>query len=285
MKLFGKLFINGQIELKTGLTIGGDKSSVEIGGIDNNVIKNSNGQPFIPGSSLKGKMRSLIEKAKGQYNLQIDFGGKNIASSKDYDYNVEKFLAGKNINIDDSNIKKIIAGPCECGKCSACKIFGTSASTGKSQPTRLYVRDSFLNSDIKDAMEKREGDFSRLELDYTESKWENTIDRVTSHANPRDIERVPAGAKFDFEIVYNFYEAEDIENLKVVFEAMALLQDDYLGANGSRGYGKIKFTELIISKKTLEDYKENKGKRIISETNTLEDINIKNIIDELKKAN
>ncbi|WP_333888123.1 type III-A CRISPR-associated RAMP protein Csm3 [Clostridium sp.] len=296
MKLYGKVFINGKILLKTGLTIGGDKSSIEIGGIDNNVIKNSNGEPFIPGSSIKGKMRSLVEKSLARYKLNINATTKDNRkiklSSLECNYDVEKFLKSKNINIESSKIglevvnfdkNSIKATACECGKCSICKIFGTSASNGNSEPTRLYVRDSFLDKEIKNKMNNREEEYSRLELDYTETKWENTIDRITSMANPRNIERVPAGVKFDFEMVYNLYKKDDIENIKVVFQALSLLEDDYLGANGSRGYGKIKFIDLSISEKSLDDYKENIEKTVIESQDKLEKVNLKSTIKALKQ--
>ncbi|CAB1262771.1 Type III-A CRISPR-associated RAMP protein Csm3 [Clostridiaceae bacterium BL-3] len=294
MKLYGKVFVKGEILLKTGLSIGGDKSSIEIGGIDNNVIKNSKGEPFIPGSSIKGKMRSLIERALARYKLNINVRESNIkksSSDRKYNYDVEKFLKEEKIDIDNSKIGSTLvkfdkdsvkAGPCECGKCSICKIFGTSASNGNSEPTRLYVRDSFLNDETERKMVDRKGTYSRLELEYTESKWENTIDRITSVANPRNIERVPAGAQFNFEIIYNIYDINDIENIKIVFQALALLQDDYLGANGSRGYGKIKFVDLSVSEKSIEDYKENKMKNIIEEAKELDEININGIVSKLK---
>lgn len=296
MKLYGKVFIEGKILLITGLTIGGDKSSIEIGGIDNNVIKDSNGEPFIPGSSIKGKMRSLIEKSLGRYKLDISVknGDKRmrLSSSNDkYNYDIEKFLEEEKIDIDSSKIKgqivqfdknSIKASSCECGKCEVCKIFGTSASNKNAEPTRLYVRDSFLNKDTKEEMQKREGTYSRLELDYTESKWENTIDRITSMANPRDIERVPAGAKFDFQMVYNVYEKKDVDNIKVVFEALSLLQDDYLGANGSRGYGRIEFNDISVNQKSIEDYKGNNDRQEIVSGKKLDQIKIEDIIKVIK---
>lgn len=288
MKLYGKVFIDGKILLKTGLAIGGDKSSIEIGGIDNNVIKDSKGEPFIPGSSIKGKMRSLLEKSHGKYKLDVDIQQESntkrlSSSSSKYNYNVESFLSGEKININDKNIKLIKASSCECGRCKICKTFGTSASNKNAEPTRLYVRDSFLNEEIQKQMINREKDFSRLELDYTESKWENTIDRITSMANPRNIERVPAGTGFDFQMVYNVYEKDDVDNIKVVFEALSLLQDDYLGANGSRGYGRIEFIDLLISQKSIEDYKENNAKVLIAKAQKLSEVKLDEIVTQIKE--
>lgn len=69
-----KILINTKLEVKTGLHIGGSSDSVEIGGIDNPVIKvgTKNGQPYIPGSSLKGKIRSLLEQIKGKSKIGGD---------------------------------------------------------------------------------------------------------------------------------------------------------------------------------------------------------------------
>lgn len=217
MRLLGKVFLSGKIKTLTGLSIGGSKTDVVIGGIDNNVIKNSAGVPYIPGSSLKGKMRSLLEKTEEKENI------------------------------------------CDCGKCNICIIFGTGANKKlpETGPTRLLIRDAQLNEQTKEIMEKGLGHFKELELTYTEGKWENTIDRTTSEANPRQIERVPAGADFDFQMVFNIMEMKDVSRLKEVFKAMALLEDDYLGGSGSRGYGRIKFVDLTIGVKSIKDYEEN----------------------------
>jgi CRISPR-associated protein Csm3 len=119
-------------------------------------------------------------------------------------------------------------------------------------------------------MLNKEGDFKELELDYTESKWENTIDRKSGTAgNPRQIERVPAEAIFSFEIVYDIY--DDKKNnkfkkeihLEEIKKALRLLQDDYLGGSGSRGYGKIVFENLSAVEKTIKNYEEgNKGTNV-----------------------
>lgn len=227
MKLTGKFIINGEIKCETGLHIGGSKTALDIGGIDLNVIKTANGIPYIPGSSLKGKLRSMLAREEGSENP------KN----------------------DSDTIKE---------------IFGDSPS-GKDDPgkiTRLIVRDCYLKNWEK--MLNKEGDFKELELDYTESKWENTIDRKSGTAgNPRQIERVPAEAIFSFEIVYDIY--DDKKNnkfkkeihLEEIKKALRLLQDDYLGGSGSRGYGKIVFENLSAVEKTIKNYEEgNKGTNV-----------------------
>lgn len=214
MLLKGKIFIDGKIEALTGLSIGGSKSDTVIGGIDNNVIKTSEGVPYVPGSSLKGKMRSLYEqKERGDL--------------------------------------------CECGNCDICAIFGVSANkrNAKLGPTRLIVRDAFLNEETKMMMEKKTGIFKELELIYTEGKWENVIDRKTSEArHPRQTERVPAGSIFDFNMTFNVFEKKDIDRFNILLSTMSMLEDDYLGGNGSRGYGRIKFIDFDLKVKSIKDY-------------------------------
>ena len=229
MRLRGKLFIQGKIKTLTGMSIGGSTTDVVIGGIDDSVIKTSEGVPYIPGSSLKGKLRSLLEKS-------------------------------------EENVKDI----CDCGKadCNVCVIFGTGANkrTLEAGPTRLIVRDAHLNNKIKEKMENKEGEFKSLELIYTEGKWENSINRLTSKAtNPRQTERVPKGAEFDFQMIFNLMEEEDIERFIYLMQGFLLLEDDYLGGSGSRGYGRIEFGDFKIGLKTLADYESTNEQEILYE--------------------
>jgi CRISPR-associated protein Csm3 len=60
---YSKLLIKGEIEVVTGLHIGGSSSYSAIGAVDSPVVRDSvTGNPIIPGSSLKGKMRALLQK-------------------------------------------------------------------------------------------------------------------------------------------------------------------------------------------------------------------------------
>jgi len=221
IKLLGKVVIKGIIKAETGLAIGGSTVGLDIGGVDNPVIKNAEGKPYIPGSSLKGKMRSLLEKAEG----------KKLGPS----------LGGSRIHVCEK--------PEEYENCHVCKIFGVPGEKPFSQPTRLIVRDASLIEDsITEEMKKN------IDLEYTEVKFENVIDRITSAANPRQTERVPAGAEFEFEMIYNIFDERDKDNLKQVFATMGLLENDYLGSSGSRGYGKISFRDLKIYWNSREDY-------------------------------
>ncbi|HIH70050.1 type III-A CRISPR-associated RAMP protein Csm3 [Methermicoccus shengliensis] len=218
--LLGKVIVRGKIKAETGLHIGGPSVGLDIGGVDNVVIKDAEEKPYIPGSSLKGKMRSLLERMEGK-KPNKNIGGVRIHSCE---------------NRDD------LAG------CNVCKIFGLPADEF-SEPTRLIVRDAHLTEESEQMLRE-----ANTDLEYTEVKFENAIDRITSAANPRQTERVPAGAEFAFEMVYNVFDEQDKDMLRYVFEAMALLEDDYLGGQGSRGYGKVKFCELKVCWNSKEDY-------------------------------
>jgi len=208
MKYF---FIEGEIECITGLHIGTGGGSVEIGGIDDPVVRNPlTDLPYIPGSSLKGKMRSLLEKEK-----QLTFN-RPTPSGKITLYRHE---------CDDYEQAK---------DCPVCRLFGSTGATSdnKNYPAKLIVRDSGLTDE--DSI-KREG------MIVTEAKMENIIDRVTSAATPRTIERVPAGVKFNLNLVYQVndnYQKEDLENILL---CLRLIEKDGLGGNISRGSGQVKF--------------------------------------------
>lgn len=252
--MLGRLIINADLVVKTGLHIGGGSTSVEIGGIDNSVIKNHRGEPYIPGSSIKGKLRSLTELAHGKI-YKDDKTGQNL--------------------------------PCNCGECFVCKIYGVTASDNKKKknidimPTRIIVRDAFLKANIAEAMRKKEGVFKELELGYTESKWENSIDRLKSNANPRPVERVPEGAIFDLEIVYTIYNEEDIENIKRLKEGFQFLEDDYLGGSGTRGYGKVKLENIQFFIKTIDDYTRKSFGEIKNSINEVDDAWINNLKEQM----
>ena len=203
-KLVKKIKINTSITLITGLHIGGNSENVEIGGIDNPVVKlaSKGDVPYIPGSSLKGKMRCLLEQAAGAPKVGLD----------------------KKVN----------------------NLFGITESTANNtsnQPSKIIVRDAMLSDDSK----KMLLDCDNLDMPYTENKFENVIDRVRGIAQqPRQTERVPAGAVFNAEFIINVWDDDDEQELMALFEkGIRLLENDYLGGNGSRGYGQIKFGERI----------------------------------------
>ena len=168
IELLGKVIFTGDIETKTGLYIGGVSSWMEFTGVDKLVVRNSlSGLPYIPGSSLRGKLRSLIEKEAGKRQNKV---------IKQPDVYIHECEDKENYNT-----------------CEVCQIFGVSRKIDPagefSFPTRLLVRDVPLDPDRKD--NGRNKSLSELETDfpYTELKWEATIDRITSSAVPRQFEK------------------------------------------------------------------------------------------------
>jgi CRISPR-associated protein Csm3 len=226
INLFGRVFIEADIIALTGLHIGGSGADLEIGGLDKEVVRNPlTKRPYIPGSSLRGKMRSQTEKNLGlPQNNRI--GQVTIHTCK----KEEEYTAR--------------------GGCPVCHVFGVPAEIGYSGPTRLVVRDVELTDQSAADLVK-----AHTDLLYTELKTEVAIDRVTSAAVPRTIERVPAGVVFSpAELVFGIYEAADYKRLKVVFEAMQLVEDDYLGGQGSRGSGKVRFENIKVYARSRKDY-------------------------------
>ena len=222
-KLYGKIIFKGVIKALTGLHIGASKETMEIGGLDSPVIKNPvTGEPYIPGSSLKGKLRSLLEMKlhteKGlEFNHQMKVGGNVIR-----------------LHVCETHDEAI--------KCEVCRIFGSSGDTNF--PSRIKIRDA---------------EFTKYSRDYTENemeiKFENSLDRITSASNPRQVERVPAGAEFEFEIIYNVENLGQLEEDILNFlSTMELLEDDALGGHGSRGYGKVKFYFYKVAARPIESY-------------------------------
>ena len=203
--------LTGTIELLSGLHIGGGDDTMKIGGIDNQVVKNINSdEPYIPGSSLKGKMRSLLEWDLGL----VGIGDGSPFSPKLLD----------NAVFEDSG-KKTDAE-------SLITLFGASGDEAERYGiTRISVGDCTVNASSK-------------KLKLSEAKYENMIDRQSGTAkHPRQTERVPAGVKFDYDIRIKVLENDDEEALKwLVKRGLDLIENDYLGGNGSRGYGRVRFS-------------------------------------------
>lgn len=206
MNDYAKLKLTGVIEVKSGLHIGSGNEFSAIGAIDSPVIKDpATNLPIIPGSSLKGKMRSLLAKAYNEY-------------------------IGANSTPNNDNYK-------------ITRLFGATSGGGKDKNQiirgRLIFRDAeFLN--VEELQEKGV-------RSYTEVKFENSIDRFTAVANPRQIERVIRGSKFSFELIYEINEVSEVDtDFKTIVDGIRLLEIDYLGGSGSRGYGKIAFQNLNV---------------------------------------
>lgn len=208
----------GKITLKSGLHIGAGETEMRIGGTDNPVVKHPYTlEPYIPGSSLKGKVRALLEMKSGLMRLT---GGKPFSASD---------LRECKTDEERSEGKKIL------------KLFGASGADEEQLkeigPTRVSFADAFLRDEWKkEVLEKQHASF-------TEIKAENSINRIKGTAeHPRFTERVPAGAEFAFCITLKVMEDEDEELEEYLLKGLRLLQMDSLGGNGSRGYGRIAIT-------------------------------------------
>ncbi len=234
----GKYIITAQLEAVTGLHIGGSTTGFEIGGVDNPVIRDPlTDEPYIPGSSLKGKLRHLTEWSLGlidRHPKHKVFGAyhcQELKQSTPPADNAERwhkvYLLGRLFGVasDDSDVRET-AGP-----------------------TRLTVRDAFLTNDSFTKLEQVLG-----EGIFTELKTENFLDRITSEANPRTMERVPKGARFMVQMVLDMYEGDDLDLLRQLFSAMRLLEDSTLGGGGSRGSGRVAFRALKVTWRGLDYY-------------------------------
>jgi CRISPR-associated protein Csm3 len=200
--LYGKLVFNGELRLKTGMHIGASKDFSSIGAVDTVVVRDPlTKRPYIPGSSLKGKMRYLLARVYAR----------------------------------DGQLKEI-----KHEELRLQRLFGSSGD--KILLSRLQFYDLFMTEESVERLKKIDTD-----LYLTEIKFENTINRLTAVANPRQLERVPAGAEFTFKLVYNVEKPEELEeDIMHLGYGIALLEDDYLGGHGSRGYGRIEISELKV---------------------------------------
>ena len=218
MKFISYKTITGIMQCVSGLRIGGSKDTIEIGGMDNPIIRNPLDKfPYIPGSSLKGKIRSLLE------------------------WDIEGKLG------QDGNVHK-----CKDSTCPICRIFGVTDDEAKFGPGRAIFRDGWVTEKFKDKLKELQ---LKKGLLYVEEKTETAIDRLKGKAKDgslRQYERVPAGTEFLFRIDYRVFDINDDEgkgdkgkvdndNFQWLLHGLWLLEQDALGSSGSRGYGQIRF--------------------------------------------
>ena len=201
--MYGKLLIHCDMKVVTGLHIGGSSVFSAIGAVDSPVVKDPlTKQPIAPGSSLKGKLRTLLARSLTQ----------NIERMPEFDN-------------DDDQIKR---------------LFGSAQPP---RPAQLQFADAFV---------KNAGALAEAELSLTEIKFENSINRLTSVANPRQIERVIPGVVFGVSIAYDVHDAEEMRSdMALLCKGLRLLQMDYLGGHGSRGSGRVAFCNFSF--RTLGD--------------------------------
>lgn len=197
--MYAKIQITGIVELKTGMHIGGSSAFAAIGAVDSPVIKDiRTNLPMIPGSSLKGKMRSLLAK----------------------EYNRDR-----------------VVKPDDDAECLT-RLFGC-AKEGDVRRSRILISDMFMLNE----KELRQQGLQSM----TEVKFENTINRATAVANPRQIERAFRGTEFGLDIIYEVENTDEVlQDIRLLAEGLKLIRYDYLGGSGSRGYGKVIFKGLQV---------------------------------------
>jgi CRISPR-associated protein Csm3 len=293
--LLGKVTINTHLIIETGLHIGGGGENLDIGGLDKPVIRDPLTQyPYLPGSSIKGKLRSILERL---LNKPLNRPG----GSGTYRYESDDLEDGF------TEIERLLIRYEGANTCQISRLFGSTGSNcwlekdkaesqalervqnvssrhiawvneaktgrfvdnnqtqlnpgevvkefikvkGRNCPARLIIRDCHLLPESAEQLKKVD-----TGLFMTEWKFENGIDRVTAAANPRQLERVPAGSKFKFELIYTVEDREQaVEDLQNIAIALAILEDDALGGHGSRGYGKVKFQTFNFSYRSLDQYR------------------------------
>src|ERR1700683_2167369 len=208
LKLIGKLIVEGDVVCQTGLHIGAGKGSLEIGGADNPVVKDAFGLPYIPGSSLRGKVRSLLENAMG------------LTSPAELVYVSKR--RGQEVRIHQSDRPDdeicLLFGRSP-GRVE--RVEGESIETRAASPARLTVYDAPLEQESITAQMRE-----NLDDEITEVKSENAIDRITSQANPRTLERVPAGARFKVRLVVDVLCEEDKVLPAPGLGSLRFLEDD-----------------------------------------------------------
>jgi CRISPR-associated protein Csm3 len=228
LKLIGKLILEGEIHCESGLHIGAGKGSLEIGGADNPVVKDSHGRPYVPGSTLRGRVRALLEQATGMaVPSELVFLSKR---------------KGQEVRIHQSDRPDdeicILFGRSP-GRME--KVGGGELDSNYATPARLSVFDApLVTESITPQMRET------LDDELTEVKSENAIDRITSQANPRTLERVPAGARFKIRMVVDVLCPEDAALPGLLVQGLRLLEDDTLGGGGSRGSGRVRFGDLKL---------------------------------------
>lgn len=214
MKLVDIKEITGTIQLKSGLHIGAGDTEMRIGGTDNPVVKHPHtNEPYIPGSSLKGKTRSLLELSSGLMGMT---GGAPL---------------------EVKHYKKLEGGDKETCK-AILSLFGAGGADADEKNEIGVTRLSFADAPLSEAWKNKA---MTAHLTFTEVKSENSINRIKGTAeNPRFTERVPAETEFSFSISLKVLQGDEgLEDL--LFKGLKLLEQDALGGSGSRGYGKIKF--------------------------------------------
>lgn len=247
--LRGKVVVSAEMLALTGLRVGAAASGLDIGGVDQPVLRDPvTDQPYVPGSTLKGKLRSLLTKAHGLPLQEL------------VQRPVQVWLHW-------------CTEEAEYRRCLVCPTFGQFPSGPRGArydfvtPTRLIARDARLGPELlvmEEGGTRKSWSQVDLDLPYSEVKVEVALDVITAASNPRQMERVPAGAIFGTEFLFSVYGADgrgidqemEKNRLREVIAGMRLLEDDYLGSSGTRGYGKVKFQRIRVMWRPLDYYRD-----------------------------
>jgi CRISPR-associated protein Csm3 len=246
LKLIGKLILEGEMYCETGLHVGAGKGSLEIGGADNPVVKDAHGRPYVPGSTLRGRIRALLEQSTG---MAIPSELVFISKRKGQEVRIHQ-----SDRPDDEICILFGRSP---GRME--KVGGGDIESNYATPARLSVFDApLIPESITPQMRES------LDDELTEVKSENAIDRITSQANPRTLERVPAGARFKIRMVLDILCPEDSALPALVMQGLRLLEDDALGGGGSRGSGRVRFDGLKMTWRGKDYYASGAAEREIA---------------------
>jgi len=249
--------VEGELRLKTGLHIGIGRESLKIGGVENQIVRDPlTGMPYIPGSSLKGRLRALLELYFGLFSEKGD-----VLSYKTLSQLGHKGLEGSRL---------------EAGL-DILKLFGTSADEadlGKGRvdevfPSRLVVPDLFLKETSASKLLERVGNL------MAEEKTEVKINRITGTTYSTALnqsERIPAGAVFEFKLRFKTFKDEEAgwedspkRFLKLLATAFYLLELNGLGGRSSRGYGMVEVFSKGGDKKLIARPKLSEGEAVEAE--------------------
>lgn len=262
LRLSGKLIIDASLVCLTGLHIGAGKGSLEIGGADNPVVKDAYGRPIVPGSSIRGRIRSLLEQALGLTSpdemiyLSRRRGQEVRIHQSDRPDDAVCLLFGRNPGRMD-------------------RVKGDSTESRHVTPARLAVYDAPLDPESITAQMRE-----RLDDEMTEVKSENAIDRITAQANPRTLERVPAGAKFRVRLVLDVLHEDDRKLAAVLVQGLRLLEDSSLGGGGSRGSGRVAFQNIRAVWRGRKYYAEGAQEEEVAKADSLDGLQSAVLSDE-----
>jgi CRISPR-associated RAMP protein (TIGR02581 family) len=228
-RLDNRYFFRGTLVLLNEMHIGSGRGD---GTTDALVVKDINGIPYIPGSSLRGVIRSEIERIAASLGLNPCMLIKDnncVTTSRNLQDNFKEILKVKDYSeIDDflNDSSKV---------CPVCRLFGSTVVASKIKVTDLPMDRLNSNTTVRHGV---------------------AINRDTDTAQKKakfDFETVPLGSKFTFELIGENLTDDDLALLAVGIQEM-VDGNFWIGGNTARGLGKCKLKELKIE--YFDDLKE-----------------------------